>query len=166
MFWANILNKTFPCGQEVFTSFCWFELGLIACGIAAVLARITYVLQSCCFCASHLFCLSWSPICPLFFYPHHPSLCLPPSERTVCGAQRQRKARLTQDLTEKIRGPPAAAEQHLEHTVAPENCETTRSRIYWLTEYCAKDSLELKPFLCLIRLMSCGWFLHLGDSKI
>ncbi|XP_012730569.3 myocardin isoform X1 [Fundulus heteroclitus] len=42
-------------------------------------------------------------------------------ERTLCGAQRQRKARPSQHLTERIQQPPAAAEQHLEHTLPLEN---------------------------------------------
>ncbi|XP_007550080.1 myocardin isoform X2 [Poecilia formosa] len=42
-------------------------------------------------------------------------------ERTVCGALRQRKARPSQTLTERIQQPPAAAEQQLEHTLPLEN---------------------------------------------
>ncbi|XP_038140277.1 myocardin isoform X2 [Cyprinodon tularosa] len=42
-------------------------------------------------------------------------------ERTVCGAHRQRKARPSQNLTERIQQPPAAAEQQLEHTLPLEN---------------------------------------------
>ncbi|KAF7227155.1 myocardin isoform X3 [Nothobranchius furzeri] len=45
-----------------------------------------------------------------------------PQERTVCGAQRQRKTRPSQDLTERTQRPPAPAEQQLESTVSPENC--------------------------------------------
>ncbi|XP_047212764.1 myocardin [Girardinichthys multiradiatus] len=41
-------------------------------------------------------------------------------ERTVCGTQRQRKARPSQNLTERIQQPPAAAEQQLEHTLSLE----------------------------------------------
>ncbi|XP_041798253.1 MEF2-activating motif and SAP domain-containing transcriptional regulator [Chelmon rostratus] len=54
---------------------------------------------------------------------------LPPSglntetaqERTVCGAQRQKKARQAQDLTERIQRPPGPAEQQHEHTLPLEN---------------------------------------------
>ncbi|XP_078108882.1 uncharacterized protein LOC144519546 isoform X1 [Sander vitreus] len=54
---------------------------------------------------------------------------LPPSglntetaqERTVCGAQRQKKARQTQDLTERIQRPPGPVEQQHEHTLPLEN---------------------------------------------
>ncbi|XP_070768820.1 myocardin [Enoplosus armatus] len=54
---------------------------------------------------------------------------LPPSglktetaqERTVCGAQRQKKARQAQDLTERIQRPPGPLEQQHEHTRPLEN---------------------------------------------
>ncbi|KAM9353280.1 uncharacterized protein ABDE67_005652 [Symphorus nematophorus] len=54
---------------------------------------------------------------------------LPPSglntetaqERTACGAQRQKKARQAQDLTERIQHPPGPAEQQHEHTLPLEN---------------------------------------------
>ncbi|XP_031155334.1 myocardin [Sander lucioperca] len=54
---------------------------------------------------------------------------LPPSglntetaqERTVCGAQRQKKARQTQDLIERIQRPPGPVEQQHEHTLPLEN---------------------------------------------
>ncbi|XP_029306992.1 myocardin [Cottoperca gobio] len=54
---------------------------------------------------------------------------LPPSglktetaqERTVCGAQRQKKARQTQDLTERIQCPPGPVNQQHEHTLPLEN---------------------------------------------
>ncbi|XP_013868131.1 myocardin [Austrofundulus limnaeus] len=48
-------------------------------------------------------------------------------ERTVCGAQRQRRNRQTQDLSEKIRGPPATAEQQPGHALPPENCPVSFS---------------------------------------
>uniref|UniRef100_A0A3B3V8I3 Si:dkeyp-69b9.3 n=1 Tax=Poecilia latipinna TaxID=48699 RepID=A0A3B3V8I3_9TELE len=41
------------------------------------------------------------------FNLQHSSFCLPPIERTVCGALRQRKARPSQTLTERIQQPPA-----------------------------------------------------------
>ncbi|XP_072250200.1 myocardin [Leuresthes tenuis] len=43
-------------------------------------------------------------------------------ERTVCGAQRQRKSRQAQDLTERIHRPPAPAEQQHEHALPLERC--------------------------------------------
>ncbi|XP_033497081.2 uncharacterized protein LOC117266172 [Epinephelus lanceolatus] len=54
---------------------------------------------------------------------------LPPSglntetaqERTVCGAQRQKKARHAQDLSERIKRPPGSVEQQHEHTLPLEN---------------------------------------------
>ncbi|XP_049440372.1 myocardin [Epinephelus fuscoguttatus] len=54
---------------------------------------------------------------------------LPPSglntetaqERTVCGAQRQKKARHAQDLSERIKHPPGPVEQQHEHTLPLEN---------------------------------------------
>ncbi|XP_070692249.1 myocardin isoform X2 [Pempheris klunzingeri] len=54
---------------------------------------------------------------------------LPPSglntetaqERAVCGAQRQKKARQAQDLTERIQHPPGPVEQQHEHTLPLEN---------------------------------------------
>ncbi|XP_051261989.1 myocardin [Dicentrarchus labrax] len=54
---------------------------------------------------------------------------LPPSglntetaqERTVFGAQRQKKARQTQDITERIQRPPRPVEQQHEHTLPLEN---------------------------------------------
>ncbi|XP_034053048.1 myocardin isoform X1 [Gymnodraco acuticeps] len=42
-------------------------------------------------------------------------------ERTACGAQRQKKARHTQDLTERIRRPPGPVDQQHEHTLPLEN---------------------------------------------
>ncbi|XP_069551879.1 myocardin isoform X2 [Brachyistius frenatus] len=42
-------------------------------------------------------------------------------ERTVCGAQRQKKIRQTQDLTERIQRPPGPVEQPHEHTLPLEN---------------------------------------------
>ncbi|KAG7475131.1 hypothetical protein JOB18_024588 [Solea senegalensis] len=42
-------------------------------------------------------------------------------ERTVCGAQRQKKARQVQDLTERIQCVPGVEQQH-EHTLPLENC--------------------------------------------
>ncbi|KAM7420963.1 hypothetical protein PAMA_015254 [Pampus argenteus] len=55
---------------------------------------------------------------------------LPPSglntetaqERSVCGAQRQKKARQAQDLSERIQHPPGPVEQQHEHTLPLENC--------------------------------------------
>ncbi|XP_042279707.1 myocardin [Thunnus thynnus] len=54
---------------------------------------------------------------------------LPPSglntetaqERSVCGAQRQKKARQAQDLSERIQHPPGPVEQQHEHTLPLEN---------------------------------------------
>ncbi|KAM9310714.1 myocardin isoform 2-T2 [Pholidichthys leucotaenia] len=43
-------------------------------------------------------------------------------ERTVCGAQREKKARQAQDLTARIQHLPGPVEQQLEHTLPPENC--------------------------------------------
>ncbi|XP_019948509.2 myocardin isoform X3 [Paralichthys olivaceus] len=54
---------------------------------------------------------------------------LPPSglntetaqERTVCGAQRQKKARQVQDVTERIQCPPGPVDQQHQHTLSLEN---------------------------------------------
>ncbi|XP_028282246.1 myocardin isoform X2 [Parambassis ranga] len=42
-------------------------------------------------------------------------------ERTTCGAQRQKKARQAQDLTERIQRPPGPVEQQHKYTPPPEN---------------------------------------------
>lgn len=123
--WTGVFN--------ICCCFCWFELGLTACGNTVVHAHITYVLKSCCF---SLFPIS-SPLSLSADLPSvPPSLHLsapfvrpspsPPAERTVCGAQRQKKARQTQDLTERIQRPPGPSEQQHERTLPLENRESTR----------------------------------------
>lgn len=52
----------------------------------------------------------------LFFVP-------PPAERTVCGTQRQKKARQTQNLAERIQHPPGPVEH--KHALPPEGREST-----------------------------------------
>ncbi|KAM3873225.1 uncharacterized protein ACN63O_002232 [Diretmus argenteus] len=55
---------------------------------------------------------------------------LPPSglntetaqDRSVCGAQRQKKARQAEDLNERIQSRPGSLEQQHKHTPPPENC--------------------------------------------
>ncbi|XP_019948511.2 myocardin isoform X5 [Paralichthys olivaceus] len=42
-------------------------------------------------------------------------------ERTVCGAQRQKKARQVQDVTERIQCPPGPVDQQHQHTLSLEN---------------------------------------------
>lgn len=58
--------------------------------------------------------------------PFSPLICisLPPIERTVCGAQRQKKAHQTQDLTERLQHPPGPAEPQHKHTRPLENRES------------------------------------------
>lgn len=106
-------------------------MGLIACGNTVVHAHITYVLKSCCFSLSlfNLFTLCLSADLPSVPFSllicTIPSSFLPPVERTACGAQRQKKARQAQDLTERIQRPPGPVEQPHKHTLPLENREST-----------------------------------------
>lgn len=125
---VHIQGNTPPYGEECLQSscLCWFDLGLTACGNTVVHAHITYVLKSCCFLLSNLLS-SLSADLPSVA---HLSRLLPPTERSVCGAQRQKKARRVQDLSERIQRPPGPAEQQHEHTLPLENRESTRIRMH------------------------------------
>lgn len=127
---VHIQGSTSPYGQECLLFFD-ASVGLNSDGLpVATQSHITYALKSCCFSHSNLlFSLSLSfsaclPSVPFIF--HHPSLFLQPTERSVCGAQRQKKARQAQDLSERIQHPPGPVEQQHEHTLPLENRESTR----------------------------------------
>lgn len=132
--WLWLPGEYISLWAGVFTIFwclCWFDLGLIACGNTVVHAHITYVLKSCCFSLSlfNLFTLCLSADLPSVPFSllicTIPSSFLPPVERTACGAQRQKKARQAQDLTERIQRPPGPVEQPHKHTLPLENREST-----------------------------------------